>query len=187
MKMQISEIAKITGVSVRTLHYYDEIGLLSPSQINQAGYRFYDKNALERLQQILFFKELDFPLKEIAKILSHPNYNKCEALKRQKQLLIMKKERLQHLIDLVDENLKGDNTMSFKEFDISEIKKAKEIYSDEVKKRWGDSDAYKESEERTSNYKESDWKRINHKSNEIMEDFSSLVGIDPKSKEAQNL
>lgn len=95
MKLQIKEFAELTGVSVRTLHYYDEIGLLKPSFVDeQNGYRFYNEASLERMQEILFYRELDFPLKSIAEILASPNYDKQKALAEQKRLLMLKKERL---------------------------------------------------------------------------------------------
>ena len=94
MKMPIKEFARLTGVSVRTLHYYDEIGLLRPATVDeQTGYRFYDEASLLRMQEILFYRELDFPLKSIAEILSSPHYSKEEALEEQKKL----QERLQRL------------------------------------------------------------------------------------------
>ena len=103
MKMQIKEFAELTGVSVRTLHYYDEIGLLKPSEVDaQTGYRFYDENSFERMQEILFYRELDFSLKTIAEILSSPDYDKHQALSHQRQLLLAKKERLEQLIAAID-------------------------------------------------------------------------------------
>ena len=99
MKMRIKEFAEFSGVSVRTLHYYDEIGLLKPAYIDQhTGYRFYDGESVLRMQQILFYRELDFPLKSICKIVSSPNYDKEKALQAQKKLLTLKKERLERLI-----------------------------------------------------------------------------------------
>ena len=92
MKLHIKEFAELTGVSVRTLHYYDEIGLLKPCFVDeQNGYRIYDECSLERMQEILFYRELDFSLKSIAKILSSPNYDKQKALAEQKKLLLLKK------------------------------------------------------------------------------------------------
>lgn len=94
MKMHIREFAKLTGVSVSTLHYYDEIGLLKPYYVDeQNGYRSYDERSLERMQEILFYRELDFPLKSIAEILSSPNYNKRKALTEQKKLLLITTNR----------------------------------------------------------------------------------------------
>ena len=97
MKMHIKEFAELSGVSVRTLHYYDEIGLLKPSAVDeQNGYRFYDERCLERMQEILFYRELDFPLRDIQIILTSPDYDKQAALKEQKCLLTLKKERLEN-------------------------------------------------------------------------------------------
>ena len=101
--MQIKEFAQQIGVSVRTLHYYDEIGLLKPSEVDaQNGYRFYDERSLERMQEILFYRELDFSLKTIAQILLSPDYDKQQALTWQRKLLFAKKERLERLIDALD-------------------------------------------------------------------------------------
>ena len=119
MKLSISKIAILSGVSVRTLHYYDDIGLLKPKEVTEAGYRYYDKKSLETLQIILFYKELQFPLKEIKKIITCPQYNKIQALKEQKELLMLKKARLNNIIKLVDSIIKGDDNMSFEEFDVT--------------------------------------------------------------------
>ena len=100
--MRISEVAKLTGITVRTLHYYDEIGLLKPSEITEAGYRLYSREDLEILQQILFFRELDFPLSQIKEIMNNPNYDKEEALKKQKELLIQQRQRIEGLIKLIE-------------------------------------------------------------------------------------
>ena len=96
----VNEVAKLTGVTVRTLHYYDKIGLLSPSKMTPAGYRLYDEDALARLQSILLFRELQFPLKEIKEILDSPSFDRNKALEQQITLLELKKEHLQNLIDL---------------------------------------------------------------------------------------
>ena len=111
--MQIKEFAELTGVSVRTLHYYDEIGLLKPSEVDaQNGYRFYDEKSLERMQEILFYRELDFSLKTISEILSSPDYDKQQALSRQRKLLLAKKERLEQLIKAIDCVEKGEGSLT---------------------------------------------------------------------------
>lgn len=151
MKMQINEAAELAGISVRTLHYYDEINLLKPSYVNELnGYRYYDEDALARLQEILFYRELDFPLKAISEILSSPQYDKEKALSEQKRLLLLKKERLERLIQALDNAAKGENTMSLKEFDNSEYEKERQKYADEVREKWGDTAAYKEFENKSS-------------------------------------
>ena len=143
MKMQIQEFARFTGVSVRTLHYYDEIGLLKPACVDRrSGYRYYDEQSLLRMQEILFYRELDFSLKSIEEILSSPHYDKNKALQEQKQMLTLKKERLERLISAVDSAMKGENVMSA--FDKTEF----EAYKAEAKEKWGRTEAYKEYEQR---------------------------------------
>ena len=97
----ISQVAKLTGVSIRTFQYYDEIGLLKPSELTAAGYRMYDDNTLQTLQQILLFKELGFPLKEIKEILEKPDFDRIAAFKKQKELFLLKRSRLDRLIQLL--------------------------------------------------------------------------------------
>ena len=131
----INEVAKLTGITVRTLHYYDEIDLLAPSGVLDSGYRIYDDECLKKLQQILFFKELGFELKKIKAILNDEEFDERLALENHRKLLLIKSNRIQSLINLVDKTLKGENNMSFKEFDMSEIEKAQEKYADEANQR----------------------------------------------------
>jgi len=137
----ISQVAELTGISTRTLQYYDEIGLLKPSELTPSGYRLYSDEALQKLQQILFFKELDFKLKEINEILQKPEFDKVEAFKKQKKLLCLKRDRIDKLIELLDRLEKGEHCMSFKEFDLSEYIEALEQFKnqkeDDVIKHWG--------------------------------------------------
>ena len=185
--MRISEVAKLTGITVRTLHYYDEIGLLKPSEITEAGYRLYSREDLEILQQILFFRELDFPLSQIKEIMNNPNYDKEEALKKQKELLIQQRQRIEGLIKLIEKRREGDNNMSFKEFDMNEIEENKKKYAKEVKERWGTSKAYEESEKKTSSYNKEKWGDINQETSEIFKGFAELRNSDPGSEEVQEL
>lgn len=185
--MRISEVAKLTGITVRTLHYYDEIGLLKPSEITEAGYRLYSREDLEILQQILFFRELDFPLSQIKEIMNNPNYDKEEALKKQKELLIQQRQRIEGLIKLIEKRIEGDNNMSFKEFDMNEIEENKRKYAKEVKERWGTSKAYEESEKKTSSYNKEKWGDINQETSEIFKGFAELRNSDPGSEEVQEL
>lgn len=153
----VKQVSDLTGISVRTLHYYDEIGLLKPSEITYAGYRLYDDEALETLQQILFFKELDFPLKEVKEIMASPHFDKMQALKNHKKLLVLKRNRLNGLIELVNKTLKGENTMSFKEFDMSEyfntLEEFKKEHTDEIIKYFGSVDEFNEFLEALENQK----------------------------------
>ena len=171
MKLQIKEFAELTGVSVRTLHYYDEIGLLKPSYVDeQNGYRFYDESSLERMQEILFYRELDFPLKSIAEILASPNYDKQKALAEQKRLLTLKKDRLTRLIAALEQAEKGEITMSA--FDNSEYETVRQQYEDEAKQRWGATDAYKESQAKTAGYSKDKWNDVLAGMNGIFGEFA---------------
>ena len=175
MKMQIQEFARFTGVSVRTLHYYDEIGLLKPAGVERSsGYRYYDEASLLRMQEILFYRELDFSLKSIGEILSSPHYDKNEALRKQKQMLTLKKERLERLILAVDGAMKGENVMSA--FDNSKL----EQYKAEAKEKWGKTDAYKEYEQRGKNDQ-------NDAMMAIFAEVGQVLHLDPASAEAQAL
>lgn len=137
----ISQVASLTGISTRTLQYYDEIDLLKPSELTPSGYRLYNDEALQKLQQILFYKELNFKLNEIKEILQKPEYDKIEAFKKQKKLLSLKRSRIDKLIALLERLEKGESCMSFKEFDLSEYIEALEQFkkekSGEVIKHWG--------------------------------------------------
>lgn len=184
MKMKIKEFANYIGVSVRTLHYYDKIGLLKPSEVDkETGYRYYDNNSILRMQEILFYRELDFPLKTIEAILKSPDYDKDKALMDQKQMLILKKERLERLIDAIDGAVKGENIM--KAFDSSEFEK----YKEEAKERWGETDAYKEHSEKTKEYSSSKWNNLADDMNNIIAEFAEILksGAEADSQEAQNL
>lgn len=175
MKMRIKEFAAFTGVSVRTLHYYDEIGLLVPACVDRStGYRYYDGNSLLRMQEILFYRELDFSLKSIGEILSSPDYDRKKALKEQKHLLMLKKERLEGLISAIDGAMKGENVMSA--FDNSKF----ESYKEEAKAKWGRTEAYREYEQRGSQ----------DAGDGLMAVFAELGKVrqlDPDSPEAQAL
>ena len=144
MHLTVKQVAGRTGVSVRTLHYYDEIGLLPPTRTTEAGYRLYGEEALARLQQILFLKELDFPLEEIRAILDDPSFDKTQAMHRHRELLLLKRARLDRLIRLVENNLKGEPEMDFESFDQSDIQAARRQYAKEAEERWGQSEAYRE-------------------------------------------
>ena len=137
----ISQVAELTGISTRTLQYYDEIGLLKPSELTGSGYRLYDDEALQKLQQILFFKELGFKLKEIKEILQKPDFDRIKAFKRQKELLLLKRNRTDRLIQLLSHLEKGEQCMSFKEFDlydyITALEEFKNSSTDDVVKHWG--------------------------------------------------
>ena len=184
MKMQIKEFAIATGVSIRTIHYYDEIGLLTPAYVDKiTGYRYYDENSIIRMQEILFYRELDFSLKSIKEILTSPNYDKNKVFNEQKELLILKKERLEKIIFAIDAAMEGENVMSV--FDNSEFEK----YKNEVKEKWGQTEAYKEHSEKTKTYSKEKWNNLASGMDQIMAMFSMCLknGNEANSQEAQEL
>ena len=143
----VKEVSRITGVSVRALHHYDAIGLLKPTKITEAGYRLYDDTALQRLQAILLFRELEFPLKEIKEILNSPRFNLMSALTDQIRLLELRKQHLDDLISHAREiQHTGVISMNFKPFDTAEL----DAYTAEAKAKWGKTDAYKEYEQKAA-------------------------------------
>ena len=182
--MTVHEVSRITGVSVRTLHHYDAIGLLKPSRVTAAGYRLYDEAALARLQSILLFRELQFPLKDIRAILEHPDFDKREALQQQLKLLTAKRERIDSLIDLARTTLeKGENYMDFKAFDTSKL----EGYAAEAKERWGDTDAYRAAEKKRGSQSKDEQAASDNALMAVFAEFGKLLGTDPASTEALSL
>ncbi len=149
----VKDVSELTGISVRTLHYYDEIGLLKPTTCSDAGYRLYDDKALETLQQILFFREFDMPLKEIKSILESPEFDKDKVLASQMRMLELKRDRLNRLIGTIKDILKGENAMSFEVFSKTDIEKMYtlmlenmgETQRDVLKEQYGDLVKFKES------------------------------------------
>lgn len=128
----VKEISQLTGISARTLHYYDEIGLFSPTEKSEAGYRLYDEKALETLQQILFFREFDIPLRDIKSIMENPSFDRNRILHTQRKMLAAKKERIDRLIASIDRILKGDNRMDFEVFDKTEIEEMFQLMIDSM-------------------------------------------------------
>jgi len=179
MRHSIGSLSKLSGVSIRALHHYDQIGLLQPSEVAESGYRYYDDAAVERLWQILFYRELDFPLAEIGEILSSPSFDRNRALTEHLNLLTQKRARLDRLIELVSNAMKGEQHIEFKPFDTSEIDALREQYAEEAKARWGNTDAYRESTKRAAKWTEADKKRMEAESGEIFSGFAALVGTDP--------
>lgn len=149
----VKEISDLTGISVRTLHYYDEIGLLKPTDKSEAGYRLYDDKALETLQQILFFREFDIPLKEIKAVMDNPALERNQILQMQRKMLVAKKERMERLISSIDRILKGERTMDFEVFskdDLEEMYNSMEANMSEEQKavfieQYGSMEAWKKS------------------------------------------
>ena len=167
----VKEVSKITGVSVRTLHHYDAIGLLKPTKVTEAGYRMYDDTALGRLQSILLFRELQFPLKQIKAILDSPDFDPAEAIAQQIGLLELQRRRIGELIAFAREiQSKGVTTMNFDVFDRKEMEK----YKEEATAKWGNTKAYREFQHKEAAREESSSGRI---AEELMAMFSELGGL----------
>ena len=178
----VHEVSRLTGVSIRTLHYYDKIGLLHPAEKTRSGYRLYDDTDLERLQHILLFRELQFPLKGIKKILDSSEFDREKALEQQIDLLCLKKEHLENLIDLAREIKKtGGRPMDFSAFDTKKM----DEYAEQAKAAWGHTEAYKEFEEKSKNWGESDMKDINTNLMGLFVEFGQLLHLSPADEAVQ--
>lgn len=182
--MTVNEVSKLTGVSVRTLHYYDEIGLLPPAVTTDAGYRMYDDTSLERLQQILLFRELEFSLRDIKKMIDSPGFDREKALSEQIRLLTLKKEHFDNLISYAQQiRSKGEYDMDFKAFDNAKI----ETYKAEAKRRWGDTEAYREYEAKAADYSEEKQHVLTRDMMNIFKEFGNLTDKSPADAGVQEL
>jgi DNA-binding transcriptional MerR regulator len=191
MAFTVGELSRLTGVTVRALHHYDEIGLVQPSQRTAAGYRLYDDADVIRLQQVLLFRELGLPLDEIAAAIEATE-SREELLRRHREVLITKRARIDAMVAALDAALalleKGeamtpeDFKTMFDGFDPSQ-------YEDEVKERWGDSDAYKESARRTKGYGKAEWQQIKDEAQAITLRLAELMqaGVAPGAPEVQEV
>ncbi|MBC1361207.1 MerR family transcriptional regulator [Listeria welshimeri] len=184
--MQTKELAELTGVSVRTLHHYDKIGLLVPQKDEWNGYRIYSENDVDKLQQILFFKELDFPLKKIKQILDDPSFDKEVALTLQRHLLVEKKQRIEAMLNTLDQtikNQKGEITMTNEEkftgFDFSN-----NPYEEEARKLWGDKVVDK-ANERVNNMNKQEQQTIKESFEAEFRHLASIRTVAPESEVAQ--
>ena len=180
--MTVHEVSKLTGVSIRGLQYYDEIGLLKPAGYTEAGYRLYDGAALERLQQILLFRELEFPLKEIRRILESPGFDRNKALEQQIALLTLKREHIDNLIRMARTvKLTGGITMDFEAFD----KKKLEQYAAQARQSWGATPEYREFEQKNSGKTLAEMKQTGDGLMALLAEFGSMREGDPAAPEAQ--
>lgn len=178
----VKDVSKLTGVSVRTLHYYDAIGLLTPTKVTDAGYRMYDDTALSRLQSILLFRELQFPLKEIKEFLDSPDFNQEETIVQQIKLLELQYKHIGELISFAREiQTKGVKTMNFEVFDTNEI----EQYKAEVKSKWGNSKAYQEYEQRVVSHSEHNDSKFVNEIMSLFTDLGAMKQLPPTDKAVQ--
>ena len=171
--LSVGKTAKLLGISIRTLHYYDEINLVKPSYTAPSGYRYYDDDAVELLQQVIFLRELEIPVKQIKKILGSPDCHR--------QLLLARKAHIENLISLIDKRIGVDN-MDYREGIAEEQLKSE--FADEVRRRWGDTPQYREYEEKIKNHKSED---ITAGADEIFKAFAEAAGSAPGDREVQEL
>ena len=180
----VHEVSRLTGVSIRTLQYYDSIGLLPPAEHTDAGYRLYDDTALETLQQILLFRELEFPLKDIREIIRSPGFDREKALDQQIELLQLKKEHLENLIGLAREiKQTGVRKTDFSAFDTKKI----EEYAAEAKASWENTPEYREFEERSKGRTAAEDMELSEQMMGIFTEFGRIRGEDPASEAARAL
>ncbi len=181
--MSVHEVAELTGITARTLHYYDEIGLLKPTKVTEAGYRMYDDTALSRLQNILLFRELEFPLKEIKAILNSPDFDPSEVIAQQIELLELQYKHIGELITFTREiQKKGVTAMNFDVFDKSEIEK----YEAEVKAKWGNTKAYQEYKQKDIARDGSNYSKIADELLTMFSELGELKHLNPNTDEVQN-
>jgi MerR family transcriptional regulator, thiopeptide resistance regulator len=186
----VGDVAKLARVSVRALHHYDEIGLLTPSGRTESGYRRYTDRDIEKLQQVLFFRELGFALEDVARILRDPDFDRRQALIAQRAMLVEKGERLKAMVALVDRTLDalGKGTVMSGE-QLFECDFDPSVHEEEAKACWGKTDAYAESKRRTKGYTREDWKRIGDETSALTGELADLftAGVPPEDPRACDL
>lgn len=182
--MTVKQVSRLTGVSVRTLHHYDEIGLLKPERVTEAGYRLYGDAALQRLHTILLFRQLQFPLKEICRILDEPGFDPQEALEQQIRLLELQRKQLDGLISHARKLQRtGVTQMDFTPFDTSELDR----YAAQAKEKWGKTDAYKEFEQKTAGQTRQQQRADGDALMDIFAQFGAVRSLSPDDAQVQAL
>lgn len=184
--MKVKEVADLVGISVRALHHYDEIGLLKPEKTTESGYRLYSNQDLEMLQQILFFRELGFPLKQIKEIVSSPSFNREEALKLHRRMLLDKQRQLEQMINTIDRTIqhaRGEiemtNEQKFEGFDFSS-----NPYEQEARKRWGD-EAVDKSNAKVGQMTKQEQEELAGSMNAIYAKLAAIRSESPESEQSQ--
>jgi len=182
--MTVKEVSRRSGVTVRTLHHYDAVGLLRPTQTSETGYRLYDDKALERLQMILLYRELQFPLKEIQRILDSSDFDRNRALEQQVKLLELQKEHIENLINFARGiSIIGVRSMDFSAFDTKKL----DEYSARAKAAWGQTAEYREFEEKAKGRSKEEDGALDGQMMDIMRQFGSFRHMDPGCAQAQGL
>jgi DNA-binding transcriptional MerR regulator len=190
--LTVGAVARLAGVTVRTLHHYDEIGLVSPAEHTDAGYRLYSRRDIERLQEVLFFRELGIGLTEIRRIVEEPEYRRVEALGSQRELLLSRSSRLLAMVEAIDRAINAQR----KGIDMT-TEEMLDVFGDfdpanhrvEVEERWGDTDAYEESKRRVSSYTKQDWLQLRSEADALDQELLVLMtnGVAAESIEAMDL
>jgi MerR family transcriptional regulator, multidrug-efflux activator len=191
MSLLVKEVSELAGVSVRTLHHYDAIGLLVPSSVTPAGYRLYNDADLEKLQQILFFKEIGFSLQEVKEIVDSPEFDRRKALKAHRELLLEKRERMDRMLETVDRTIRsieGGTHMAkkdlFEGFDLEKIKEHQAKYGDEARQLYG-KDVVEAAERKVNGYSEEKWKEMHGVIADIYNRLAARMPFGPSDPEAQ--
>jgi DNA-binding transcriptional MerR regulator len=180
MRYTVHQLAKQAGVSVRTLHYYDQIGLLKPANIEENGYRIYGDLEALKLEQILFFRELEFSLDQILEIINSKNFDIKDALTDQKKFLELKKQKIEEVIEMINRKLiGGEKNMT------NSITDKIDKYKEEARQRWGQTEPYMQSMERTKNWTKDDYDRVKNEFQAILEDLAKVSDKDIKDPEVQ--
>lgn len=183
--LAVKDIVQITGITSRTLHYYDRIDLLKPTHLTEKGYRLYDRSSLEKLQTILFLKELDFSLKEIADILKLPRQEQNQILKEQRQTLFLRKQRLETIMAALEEYVSGKDISSLQLFNGTSVLPLKEQYANEARFFYGETEAYKEFNETLEELSPEDKEARYQSMEDIFKQMASYIDQDPSSEEVQ--
>jgi DNA-binding transcriptional MerR regulator len=192
MSHTVGEVARLAGVTVRTLHHYDRIGLVRPGARTSAGYRTYDAHDLDRLQQVLLYRELGFPLDEVATLLDDPEADPAEHLRRQHGLLRERLERTRAMVAAVEKEMEarqmGISLTPEERFEVFGDWLPEE-YAEEAEQRWGDSEAWTRSQRRTATYSKDDWVRIKAEGSEVEQRMVAAMteGVPADSERAMDL
>lgn len=190
MTYTVQQLANLAAITTRTLHHYDAIGLLKPARIESNGYRQYGEAELLKLQQIMFFRELEFPLEEIRKILENPRFDMAAALGDHRKLIELKKKRMDDLLTTIDQTLKKitkEKTMDDKELYSGFSKEEAEAYTKEAKARWGNTDAYKQSQEQVKKMSKEQFEQIGKEGDELQKKIVANMDKGPGSPIIQAL
>lgn len=175
----VGEVARLAHVSVRTLDHYDEVGLLTPSGRSAAGYRLYSEDDLQRLRQVLFYRELEFALDDIARMLASPAATTDDHLRRQHRLLRQRRERADNLLRAIEKEMEvrqmGMSLTPEEQFEVFGTDKVGGEWAQEARQRWGDTDAFRQSQARTTRYTKADWQRLKAEADEGLRAFAEAM------------